>query len=58
MRVVREWKEGLEIDERATKESEMIKMVVGEDESGSVTRCSRQLEIACNFVVDEEVMLR
>jgi len=41
MRVVRQWREGLEIDERAAKVSEMIRMGVGEDESGSVSRCSR-----------------
>ena len=29
MRVVRGWREGLEIDERAAKESEMIRMGVG-----------------------------
>jgi len=59
MRVVREWREGLEIDERAAKESEMIRMGVGEDEnSGNVSRCSRQLKIVCNSVVNEEAMLR
>jgi len=36
MRVVRRWREGSEIDERA-KESEMIGMDVGEGKSGSVT---------------------
>ena len=56
MRVVWGWMEGLEIDERAAKDSEMIRMGGGEDESGS--RCSRQLKIACNSVVNEEVMLR
>jgi len=60
MRVVRGWREGLEIDERTAKESEMIRMDVGEDESGSVSvsRCSRQLKIACNSVVNEEAVLR
>ena len=48
MHVVRGWRQGVEIDERAAKESEMIWMGVGEDESGSVSRCSRQLKIACN----------
>jgi len=43
---MRGWRESLEIDERATKESEMIRMGVGEDESGSVSRCLRQLTIA------------
>ena len=57
MRVVRGWREGLEIDERAA-ESEMIRMGVGEDESGSVSRGSRQLKIACNSVVNEEPVLR
>ena len=33
--------EGLEIDERVAKESDMIRMGVGEDESGSVSRCLR-----------------
>ena len=47
MRLVRGWREGLEIDERAAKESEIIRMDVGEDEDGSVSRCSRQLKIAC-----------
>jgi len=42
MRVVRGWREGLEIDERAAEESEMIRMGVEEDESGSVSRCSRE----------------
>jgi len=54
-------REGLEIDERAAKESEMIRMGVGEDESRSVSRCSRQsrqLKIACNSVVNEEPVLR
>jgi len=58
MRVVRGWREGLEIDERAAKESEMIRMGVGEDESGSVSGCLRQLKVAYNFVVNEEVVLR
>jgi len=58
MHVVRGWKEGLEIDERAAKESEMIRMGVGEDESGSVSRCSRQLKIACNSVLKEEAVQR
>ena len=34
----------LEIDEKVAKESEMIRMGVGEDESGSVSRCWRQLK--------------
>jgi len=55
---VRGWSKGLEIDERAAKESDMIRMGVGKDESGSVSRCSRQLKIACNFVVNEEAVLR
>jgi len=50
--------EGLEIDVRAAKESEIIRMGVGEDESGSVSRCSRQLKIACNSVVNEKAVLR
>jgi len=58
MRVVRGWREGLEIDEKATKESEMIRMGVGEDESGSVSRCSKQLKIAGYSVVNEEAVLR
>jgi len=58
MRVVRGWREGLEIDGRAAKESEMIRMGVGEDESGSVSRCSTQLKIDCNSVVNEEAVLR
>jgi len=38
----------------------MIRMGVGEDESGSrsVSRCSRQLKISCNSVVNEEAVLR
>jgi len=44
--------------ERAAKESEMIRMGVGEDESGSVSRCLRQLKIASNSVVNEETVLR
>ena len=39
-------------------ESEMIRMGVGEDESGSVNWCLRQLKIACNSVVNEEAVLR
>jgi len=58
MRVVRGWREGLEIDARAAKESEMIRMGVGADGSGSVSRCSRQLKIACNSVVNGEAVLR
>jgi len=58
MRVVRWWRENLEIDERAAKESEMIRMGAREDESGSVSRCSRQLKIACNSVVNEGAVLR
>ena len=58
MRVVRGCREGLEIDERAGKESEMIRMGVGEDESVSGSRCSRQLKIAYNSVVIEEAVLR
>ena len=58
MRVVRGWREGLEIDERAAKESEMIRMDVEEDESESVSRCLRQLKIACNSVVNEEAVVR
>ena len=57
MRVVRGWREGLEIDERTANESEMIRMSVGEDESGSVSRGSRQLKIVCNSVVNEEAVL-
>jgi len=58
VRVVRGWREGLEIDERAAKESELIRMGVGEDESGSVSRCSKQLKIADNSVVNEEAVLQ
>ena len=58
MRVVRGWKESLKINERAAKKYGMIRMGVGEDEKGSVSRCSRQLKIACNSVVNEEVVLR
>ena len=60
MRVVRGWRVGLEIDKRVAKESQMIRMGIGEDESGSmsVSRCSRQLKIACNSVVNEEAVLR
>jgi len=58
MCAVREWKESLEFDERAAKESEMIRMVVGENESGSVSRCSSQLKIASNSVVNEKAVLR
>ena len=52
MHVVRGWREGLEVDERAAKESEMIRMGVGEDENGSVSTCSRQLKMTCNSVVN------
>jgi len=52
------WKECLEIDETAAKESEMIMMGVGEDGSGNVNGCSRELKIACNSVVDEKAVLR
>ena len=58
MCVVRGWREGLEIDQGAAKECKMIRMSVGEDERGSVSRCSRQLKIACNSVVNEEAVLR
>jgi len=62
MRVVRGWREGLEIDERAAKDYEMIRMGDAEDGSGSVSvrvsRSSKQLKIACNSVVNEEAMLR
>jgi len=64
VRVLSGWREGLEINERAAKESEMIRMGVGEDESGSVSgsvsvsRCSRQLKKGCNSVVNEEPVLR
>jgi len=53
-----EGRESLEIDERVTKESEMIRIGVGEDESGSVSTCSRQLRIACKSVMNEETVLR
>ena len=49
---------GFTIDERAAKESEIIRMGVGDDQSGSVSRCSRQLKIACNSVVSKEAVLR
>jgi len=39
MRVVRGWREDLEIDGRTAKGSEIIRMGVGEDESRSVSRC-------------------
>jgi len=58
MRVVRGCKGDLEIDERAAKESEMIRMGVGEDKSGTVSRCSRQLKIVYNSVMNEEAVLR
>jgi len=58
VRVVSGWKECLEIDETAAKESEMIMMGVGEDGSGNVNGCSRELKIACNSVVDEKAVLR
>jgi len=54
MHVVRGWSEGLEIDERAPKESEMIGTGIEEDECGSM----KQLKIACNSVVNEEAVLR
>jgi len=57
MRGVKGWREGLEIDEKVAKVSETIRMGVGEDESGSGSRCSRQLKIACNSVVKEEAVL-
>ena len=60
MRVVRGWREGIEIDQRAAKESEMIRMGVREDENGSVSvsRCSRLLKITCYSVVNEGSVLR
>jgi len=52
--------EGLKIDERAAKDSEMIRMGLEADESGSVSRCSKQLKIfvACTFLVNKEAVLR
>ena len=41
MRVAKEWREGREMDERAAKESEMIRK--GVRGGGSVIMCSRQL---------------
>jgi len=57
MHVARAWKEGLKMDERAAKESEIIRKGVGGGGRGSVSICSRQLKIACNSVVNEEVFL-
>jgi len=44
----------------AIKESEIIRMGVGEDESGKCewSRCSRQLKLANNSVENEEAVLR
>ena len=57
MRVSKGWREGLAIYERVAKELEMIRVRVGEDGSGSESRCSRQLKIAWNSVVNEEAVL-